>query len=62
MKTERFLEIDGTKVFEEDIKKMSFKEIKALCSFLDNERDLQFVRNLCHPNLKHIIDNIIYKL
>lgn len=58
----RFIMIDEVDVFIEDIQKMDKEQIKTITSFVDNERDLNFIRTNCNEDFHHIIDNLLYKL
>lgn len=60
--SKRFLDIDGEKVFAEDIQKMDKQQIHMLCAFLGTESELRFVQSACNENFSYIIDNIIFKL
>jgi hypothetical protein len=58
----RTIEIDGTKIFKEDIERMDKQQISMVCSHLDKESDLRFVQAHCNENYSYIIDNIFFKL
>jgi hypothetical protein len=62
MKMERFIEVDGLRVFKEDIEGMDKDQIITLCSFVDNERDLRFIQDFCQEEYRYIIDNLIFKV
>lgn len=62
MKNERYIEIEGEKIFQSDIEKMSLYEIHNLMMFISTERELRFVQSYCLEAGKVHIQNLTDKL
>lgn len=62
MEYAKHIQIDGSRLFKEDIGNMDKEQIKTLCSFLDKEGDLRFVQAYCNENYSYLIDSILFKL
>lgn len=60
----RVIEIEGEKYCEGDIKSMNTAQLKMLISFIDNEKDLNWVKHWSsnNPAIEAYIDNLIAKI
>ena len=60
---EKVININDTYYGENEIKQMSVENIKMLISFVDNEKDLNWIKHWSeNPIIECYIDNLISKL
>lgn len=59
---ETYFEIHGDRYYERDIKDMDAKQLRMICAFAENERELNWIKSVCSEDLTYIIDNILFKL
>lgn len=57
------LEIDSQIISTDDITKMTYDQIKQLAGFLENEKEILFVKKYCNNELGVVyLDNLLFKL